>query len=275
MALFVIILIALLVLMFYINHKRKKITISQVNLITGAPKTCKSFVSVNLAVKHHKKQVFKTKFNNFFRKLFKKPLLEIPLLYSNIPLGVPHVLLTEELILREHRFRYNSTILIDEGYLVADSMTIKDDEINERLSYFIKLIGHEMKGGALFINTQNVHDLHFSLKRCATTYLFLTKKKSYPFFMNIQCRELVNSDEVPIFNTASDDIESDPSFHNLIIPKKYFKYYDCYAYSCLTDDKPVNDNVVIPDKKNLKTDVTLSIKKILKERKNNDKKTKN
>lgn len=248
--------------------------VNQVNLITGAPKTGKTLTALYLAKQDFNKRVFKTKFKNFFRRLFRKDLIEMPLFYSTIPVSFPYVPLTEDILMRVTRPRFNSVIFIDEAYLVADSMSFKDDGVNESLSLFNKLIGHEMHGGSLWYNTQNVHDCHFAMKRVATTYLFLQSKQNYPFFMRINCRELINSEEVAVQNTTDKDVQDDPSFHTLMIPKTYFKKYDCYAYSILTDYLPVEENVV--KCQNLKTGKVISMKNIIEQRKkekiNNEKK---
>ena len=268
--LIVIILLIAFFIFYVFNKKRKKITTAQVNLVTGAPKTMKTGLCVHLAKKDFNKRVFKTKITNFFRKLFKKPLLEMPLFYSTIPLSFPYVPLTEEILERVKRPRFNSVIFIDEAYLVADSMAYSDNELNESFSLFNKLIGHEMHGGPLWYNTQNVHDCHFAVKRCATNYIYIPKRpKSLPFFVSLKCRELVNSEEVSILNTSSEDLEDDPSFHTLLIPKTIFKKYDPYAYSVLTDDLEVEDNVVKCT--SLKTSKVISMKDIINKRKESKK----
>lgn len=69
------------------------------------------------------------------------------MLYSNIKLKVRYgyVLITKDLLLRQKRFNYGSTILISECSLVADSMNYKDKDTNDILTIFNKLIGHETK----------------------------------------------------------------------------------------------------------------------------------
>lgn len=268
--LLIIILILAFILLYWFNKKRKKISVAQVNLITGAPKTMKTGLCVHLAKKDYNKRVRKTKLSNFFRKLLKKPLLEMPLFYSTIPLNFPYVPLTEEILERATRPRFNSVLFFDEAYLVADSMAFGDADLNTSFSMFNKLIGHELHGGSLWYNTQNVHDCHFAVKRCATNYIYIPKKpKNLPFFVSLKCRELVNSEEVSIVNTSNEDLESDPSFHTLLIPKSIFKKYDPYAYSVLTDDLPVEDNVVTT--KYLKTNKVISMQDIIKKRKESKK----
>lgn len=271
MTLILILIVVGIFLFFYINKKTKKLTISQVNLITGAPKTGKSLLCVCLSCRDHKKRHRKWRVKSFFQKLFKKPVSEEPLLYSNIPLKCPYVPLTKELLLRQKRFNYDSTIFIDEAYLVADSMSFGCEDVDDALSYFVKLIGHELHGGALFYDTQNVKDCHYAFKRCSTTYLYIRDKKKYPFFMRLNTREIFNTEEVPIQNITQEDAQLDPAVKTILVPKKYFKYYDCYALSKLTDNLPVANNV-IEKTESLKTSEILSLKKFIKEEKQKNKK---
>ena len=157
----VIIGIVLLIILFIVWKTHKRLKLDCITLVVGAPKTGKTTIQVYLAIKDHKKRIFKTKFKNLFRS--KNNKIELPLLYSNIPLKYPHVRLTKELLLREERFVYNSTILISETSLVADSMSYKNEKMSDTLSMFYKLIGHEMHGGAVFTETQNPSDNHFRI----------------------------------------------------------------------------------------------------------------
>ncbi len=270
----IFIIIAILLIAFFVHRKKtKKTKIAQVNLYTGDPKTCKSLLTLYRAKKCYNSKLFKWRIKNFFRKIFKKPLLEKPLFYSSMPVGFPYVPLTKELLFREERFAYDSVILIDEVYLLADSMCFGVEEVDTTLSEFIKLIGHELHGGAIFLNSQNVKDCHYSFKRCATSYLYITEKKSLPFFMRLTVRDLFNSDEVQITNVSSNSEEDDKSLKYIYIPKKYFKYYDCYNLSILTDNLPVNTKV-IEKAETLKTDKILSIKKFVKRKKEEEKERK-
>ena len=248
MIIFIIVIVLLVLLLIRFNYRRKKLVIQTVNVITGAPKTGKTLLAVNLAIKEIRKRQFKVKIYNFFHKEKK----EIPLLYTNAPVKFPYVKLTEDLLLRKKRFSYCSVILIQEAYNVADSMSYNDLITNDNLSLLTKLIGHETRGGCMFLETQNVHDLHFAFKRCATNYVYIMCNKKYPFFINLKCRELTNSDEVHITNISTDDVQDDPSFHNLWLLKKWFKFYDCYCYSALTDDLDV-DSRLVTDFSSLKT----------------------
>lgn len=220
----------------------KHLKIGCVTLVTGGVKTGKSSLCVHRAIKQYKKNLLKVKVSNLIRRVFRKKQLEIPLLYSNIPLSVPYVPLTDELLLRESRFRYRSVTLINEMSLVANSTLIKDKDINNKLSLFAKLYGHETKGGHLFIDTQCVSDMHFSFKRILSNYLHITHKITLPFFLLLNVREMLYSDDGGVVNTYQSDIEKDSLW--LLVPKSVWKKFDAYTFSASTDKLPVESNIV-------------------------------
>ena len=226
---------------FFKNFKTA--SIGSIALVDGGVKTGKTAVSVFLARREFKRSLRSVRFKNFFRKLFNKELIEEPLLYSNIPLDCPYVPLTDDLLLRKKRFRYGSAILIDDASLVADSMLFKDKDLNDRLLYFNKLIGHETKGGHLIYNTQSLADLHFSIKRCISEYFYIHHLNTmWPFFAVayvIECRYAEDNSVSFTQNVDTSDL-----LKRVLIPKSVFKKYDRYCYSVLTDDLEVEDNVV-------------------------------
>lgn len=233
----------------------KKLKLPNITLITGGVKTGKTSLAVNLAIKKYKSEHFKWKI---------KKLLHIkceePLLYSNIKLKyVPHVPLTKELLLRQKRFSYRSVVLISEGALVADSQNFKDQFVNETLTIYCKLFGHETKGGYMFVDTQNITDLHYAFKRVCNTFLWIHSNTKYPFFMKLQVRELIYSAENASTNVFNEDAED--STKNIYISKRIWKKFDSYCYSIFTDNLPVEKSVIKLNKNDcLKTDEILQIR---------------
>lgn len=252
-----IILIVALIATFFIVHKLKILKCGNVVLVTGGVKTGKSTMSVRLVYKLWKKSVRKTRFYNIFVRFFKKDKRkrELPLIYSNVPLRVPFVPLTEDLIYRRTRFVYGSVIYFCEASLLAGSMDFKDDDLNECLQLLVKLIGHETRGGYMIFDTQSVLDLHYGIKRNVSSYFYIHHKKSVPFFLILKVRELVFMDNTS--NEFSGDVEE--SLKTMIIPKRTWKLFDCYCYSALTDNLPVERNVI--KVKDLKARSILTFKK--------------
>ena len=253
----IIILIALIVFIVYIRIKFKIPKFGCMTLVTGGVKTGKSTLSVFMAISRYKRSKRLVRIANFFRKVICKPLLEEPLLYSNIPLRVPYVPLTMGLIQRKYRFRYGSVIYVNEASLFADSQMIKDMDLNERLLMFNKLIGHELLGGYIIYDTQAIVDTHYSIKRCLSNYFYIHHlQKWIPGFLVAYVRECVYSEDGSVVNVYKSDVEDD--LKKVLIPKWVWKKFDAYCYSYATDDLPVYDKVVTLGKKD-----SLKVKKLV------------
>lgn len=254
MKIYLLILIALLIGLIWLSHILKIPKCGNMVLVTGGVKTGKSTLSVRLVYKTWKKQKMKVRIQNLLLRVFKflrikkfkeaeyKPL---PLIYSNIPLELPYVPLTQALVERRERFVYGSVIYVCESSLLADSMCFKDDYINEQLLLLNKLIAHETKGGYLFYDTQAIGDNHFAVKRCLASYFYIHHAVKIPFFVLMYVRELKYSDDNSAVNTFADDVEE--GLKLVVVPKSTWKLFDCYCYSALTDHLPVSDKTVRPE----------------------------
>lgn len=242
---YLIYIILFLVLLFFVKKILNRFKVPKVGamaLVSGGVKCGKSTLSVAIAISEFKRRVRRVKFKNFFCKLFKKPLFEYPLLYSNVPLKIPYVPVTEDLLTRKKRFAYGSVIYISEASLVADSQLIKNTELNEQLLLFNKLIGHSTKGGCIIYDTQCIGDLHYSIKRCLSEYIYIHHlTKWIPFFLVAYVQECRYSDDKTTINVNDDDVEI--KLRRVIIPKRTWKYFDCYCYSVLTDHLPEEKNI--------------------------------
>ena len=259
---FYVILILVIILIGYIflRKKLKKLRLDNLVMVNGGVKTGKTTLQVYLAIKTWKQNHKHYRRKKFFYKLFNKKKLsslEEPLLYSNIPLKkVPYVPLTLNLILRKERFNYKSVCLISETSLLIDSMSYKDVNVNERVTLFVKLFGHETRGGSCFMETQAINDNHYAIKRSISKYIFIhSLTKCIPFFLVFRVRELMYCEDVST-NTFNSDIEDDMKL--LIVPKSVWKKFDCYCYSYFTDSLPINNKT-----KKLMCDDSLKAKNII------------
>lgn len=249
---FWIVLIVCLLLSILLYRFFKIPKLGSLVLVNGGVKTGKSTMSVWFATRAYWRAKRKYYIYNYVaypllhRLPFKKCKLmqkrEYPLLYSNIPLAVKgYTPLTNALIKREKRFRYGSVCYVGEFSLVADSMSFKDGELNERLLLLAKLFGHETKGGMMIVDTQAISDCHFGLRRNLDRYFYIHHlNKFWPFFCVAYVREMRYSEEQSCTNVFNEDIEE--TMKLVIIPKKVWKLFDCYCYSVLTDDLPVVAN---------------------------------
>lgn len=243
---YVIWFILIAIVLFFIFKFLKQFKIprsSALTLVSGGVKCGKSTFSVAMVRSEYKRRVRAIKIRNFFAKIFKKPLRELPLVYSNVPLAMPYVPLTDELLLRKKRFVYGSVIYVQEASLVADSQLIRDMDINQRLLLFNKLIGHETKGGCVIYDTQCISDIHYSVKRCLSEYFYIHHLvKWLPFFLVAYVQETRYSDDGTIIVAQDKDV--DEVLKKVLISKRHWKYFDCYCYSVLTDELPVENNVI-------------------------------
>lgn len=270
---FILVVLVVLFLWHKLMSKFKVTKIGALALVTGGVKTGKSTLSVAMVRSEYKARTRKIKFKNFFRKLFNKPLIDLPLIYSNVPLGLPYVPLTDDLLLRKKRFVYGSVIYVQEASLVADSQLIRDMDINERLMLFNKLIGHETKGGVIIYDTQCIGDVHYSLKRCVSNYFYIHHLvKWIPFILIARVQECRYSDDGTTITVSTEDVEN--TLKSVIIRKKNWRYFDCYCYSVLTDDLPVENDVIYNNINtlDLKARKILSFRKLKKEGKIEDEK---
>lgn len=263
---YLIYFILIAVTIFFVNKflsRFKTAKVGSLALVTGGVKCGKSTLSVAIARSEYRARCRKIKFKNFFCKLFNKPLYKLPLLYSNVPLGMPYVPITEDLLLRKKRFEYGSVIYVQEASLVADSQLIRDMDINERLMLFNKLIGHETKGGVIIYDTQCISDVHYSIKRCVSNYFYIHHlTKWIPFLLIAYVQECRYSDDGTTITVNTDDTET--KLKRVILLKSTWKYFDCYCYSVLTDNLPVENTIIYNNKKtkDLKAGKILSFRKL-------------
>lgn len=243
--------ILIAVALFFVRKFLSKFKVPKIGalaLVSGGVKCGKSTLAVAITRSEYKRRLRKVRFMNFFRKIFNRQLQEEPLIYSNVPLGMPYVPLTDDLLSRKKRFVYGSVIYVCEASLVADSQMIRDLDLNERLLLFNKLIGHETKGGCIIYDTQTISDCHYSIKRCLSEYIYVHHLvKWIPFFMLAFVQECRYSDDQSTVNAVTEDVEN--KLRAVIIPKSTWKYFDAFCYSHLTDDLPVEKDLVLNNKK--------------------------
>lgn len=238
----ILIIVGIIWLIRKILSKFKVPKVGSLALVTGGVKCGKTTFAVALAYSNYKKVLRKVKFANFFRKLFGMKLEEEPLFYSNIPLGVPYVPVTKDLILRKQRFRYRSVIYISEASLLADNTLYKYPELQDRINLFNKLIGHSTKGGLLVYDTQAVGDISIGIRRNISEYFYVNSlTKWIPYFLVCHIIENRYSEDGSV--QAIDDSDLDEKLKKVIIKKSTWKLFDSYCYSVFTDDLPVADKV--------------------------------
>lgn len=279
----IIIIVVIVAFLLFIYFKFFKIPkLKNVIFIDGGLGCGKSFYSVSLAIKLHKKALRKwniekyfCKFLGLFSKKYKNKEVEKPLLYSNIKLkNYEHVILTKDLLTRDIRFNYKSILLIDEFSLFADQQLYKNQDLNEKLQLFFKLFRHETKGGYMVVNSQSINDCHYSFKYILNDYFYIHHRIKLPFISILAIRENVYcADNGNVVNISNDDVES--TLKKVIVLNKYYNKYDSYTYSVFTDNLKNDDRIVKFIKNDdLKADKLISFrdyKFLIKEVQKNDK----
>ena len=269
----IIIILIITAIVFFVYRfitKRFKLPhLNAVNVVVGGVKSGKTCTTIALGLKDYKRRLFRVKVRNFFLKIFDKPLEELPLLYSNIPLGVDYVPVTIELLNRRTRFVYGSVVILDEISFVADKMLYKDEVLCANAKDFFKLFGHETGGygmlghGTLIANTQSISDCSKEVRACISSTFYIDDVASpfyLPFFSICHCREERYSEDGSSINAYTEDI--DKSMCKFLFRKKVFKLYDTACYSLITDDLPVERNVIHgKDLMHLKTKNIVSFQK--------------
>lgn len=275
MIVLVLVFLALIIFTVWVLCKLKDLNYGNLTLVTGGVKVGKTMFSVYLVKRTYKKQLRKWKRACRKAKRSYQAFPEKPLIYSNMPLNVKwgYVPITEALVLQKERFRYGSVIYFNEITFIAGSKDIKDDEINDILLRFYKLIAHETRGGYCIVDTQAIQDAHFALKRSLSTYYMLIKKIWLPFFNIVFLRENIFVDGE---NTVAIDTQVDPQDSPLmggkklyvrLLPHTLWKNYDQYAYSYFTDALPCRDDLRKPSKEDLKVKHLIRLKTIIERRK--------
>lgn len=269
MAIFVIAIIVCIILLYLWFKFIKVPKLTNLNFICGSIGTGKSFLTTRFGVSKYKTRVF---ILNLKRKLVYRNLIFVKkwkdiiintediLLYTDIPYDLKKahirifdlqesmqqkkkvyrkVLFSNEIekahVLREKRFNYKSVVVFDEISVFFDQFDYDDKVVNEKLNNFFKLFRHETKGGLMVVNSQSVNDCHFALKNCLNQYFYIHHKKKLLFGMLLYVQELQYSNDNSVVNVNQGDIEDDAKLKLLWVSKKYFKYYDTYAHSWLTD----------------------------------------
>lgn len=250
------------ILLIWLYFKFFKIPkIKNLMFVDGGLGAGKSFYCVHLAVRLYKRNMRRYKIAKVIFKpfaLMKKPPkksrllkrirslywnLEEPILYSNIPLrNVKHSKLTLDIILRKVRVARKSVILMDDVSVIVDQMNFKDRILNKQLSLFFKLWRHESHGGYIIANSQSVADIHHAFKYALSDYLYLHSSFRVPFFRVIRSQEMhytADKDSGSIAMGTGKDIEE--TLKMVLVRSKYFKYYDSYCYSILTDGLEIYD----------------------------------
>ena len=238
-----ILLIIGVVLIFLLVIYSRCPYIGCLTLFTGALKSGKTLTALRCALRKYQMARIMWRISCLWRSFLQKlgvkvKLPEEPLFYTNITVaGVRYVPVTLDILYRRVRIARKSVMFLSETSLIADSMTVRDALLNEEINTFFKLYGHESHGGKCIIETQNVLDNHYAIKRCLTFYYNIDANFNLPFFKLVRFYKVFYADDDSVKNVVSLNSKVDYSY--MLIPKSMFTRYDSYTYSWLTDELPL------------------------------------
>lgn len=237
-------IVGLLFVVWLVMRKFKIPVVGSMALITGAVKSGKTTVSLAIAIRNYKRAVRRWRFRKVLCRIFFRPVPEMPLFYSNVPLAFPYVQVTKAQLMREERFAYGSVVYLSEASLVMDNSLYKDEYFTEKIMLLCKLFGHETKGGLLILDTQAIGDLPAVTRRClGQTFYVHHVTKWIPFFLVAYVKEQRYSEDGTIVQIETND-SSNGDYQRVLLPKSIWKKFDCYCYSCLTDALPKSDKII-------------------------------
>lgn len=253
MWLFVLILAALI---FFIIVRPYFLHYDNLVSFTGGLGSGKSFMSVQTALVLYRKQRFRARLHNFIHR---KDRIELPELYSNIPLKISWrkmaLRLKKEHLLLQERIARGSVVLLDEvdcfanqfsynNVCIVDQTGKGDSEDTGNFDEFCRFFRHYTKGGYLIFNTQATANENLTIRRRQNqiNLLFNFKKWGIPLLWphliyTVRCRNITVSDEVKVTeeSNAEDNMRLIIGFFPL------FRHYDTYCYSGRYDSVPAGD----------------------------------
>lgn len=238
---------------------------------TGGLGSGKTFLSVQTAVTLYRKQRFKARLYNL---LHPKHIIELPELYSNIPLRITRkktaIRLTERHLLLQERLARGSVCLLDEVDCFANQFSFNNpciidqsgkDEDCGNFDEFCRFYRHYTKGGYLIFNTQATANENLVIRRRQNQIncLFGFRKWGIPILYpallyTVRVRNISVTDDIKVEEEANaqDNMRLLIGFFPLI------RRYDTYCYSGRYDSVPQGAD---ERHKALKTNKTLTAPK--------------
>lgn len=231
-----ILIISVLVVIFFIRSFLKN-KVDTITAFTGGLGSGKTAKSVQISIKLFKKNKFKVKIHN----LFKKDKEELPKLYSNIPVFIDKkngysCKLTEDIVLLRERIPKKSVVLIDEIGGFASQFDYNNPNIKDNFDEFVRLFRHYTFGGYLVVNDQCSENIVLQVRRRINVVQNLSKFVVIPIFHFVFyfVREISISEEIKQVLNDDDSLNNSNKlvfgWWFLFFRKKY-KHYDTYCYS--------------------------------------------
>lgn len=227
-------IIPIVLVVAYIWYQRKfyHVNIDSTIMYTGAPGTGKTNEMINQAIKLYRMVRRQVKKQNRKNRLFKRPLLEMPILYSNIPirwrrrdfsvkLKLEHILLVE-------RQSYKAVTVITELGKIASQYDWQNLNVQDNLNDYISMYRQYTQGGFFLCDDQSSDNIAVTIRRRLGTVINMLHFKKFWKFYWVKMRNMTISEDIKTIET--DIVESNMRWRLGIFPL-FGKRYDTYAFS--------------------------------------------
>lgn len=228
---------------------------------TGGLGSGKTFMSVSTALVLYRKQRFRARLHNL---LHPKSKIELPELYSNIPLKISRkkmaLRLKKEHLLLQERIAQGSVVLLDEvdcfanqfsynNVCIVDQTGKGDSEDTGNFDEFCRFYRHYTKGGYLIFNTQATANENLTIRRRQNqiNMLFNFRKWGIPILWpnllyTVRCRNITVSDEVKV----TEESNAQDNMRLIVGLFPLLRHYDTYCYSGRYDSVPSGSDQRFP-----------------------------
>lgn len=260
---FWIVMIVLMILFFWIYKKFYYISVDNTLMLTGAPGTGKTNEAVKWALKLWRHQKRKVKWYNFKGRFIKREPLEIPRLYSNIPIRIgkysrrrykriieslidDQMGLTEtylrshisrnrfcfrlkpEHLMEQERLVLRSVILMTELGKIASQYHWNNENVQQHLDDFASMWRQYSKGGYFIADDQSSDNIVVQIRRRMGTVINMLHFRKFWKFYWVKMRNITISEDI---KTIEEESAEDNMRWRLSMFPLFHRNYDTYAFS--------------------------------------------
>lgn len=267
-----IVLVLLAILIVWLLNKFYFVKYDTIIAYTGGLGSGKSLNGVKTAIKLYNINLNKVLNHNFIEKIksklkkgYEPKLVDLPELYSNIPIqikkGVYSKQLTTEMLLLNERINPLSVTFIDECSSFINQFEYKNPNCST-LDEFFRLYRHYtgvngVGAGYLVVTDQNSNMLEIHIRyRVNTVYNLMHFRKWFHFFYTVRVRNISLTEDIKtVENNNAED-----NYKTLFGLMPLRKTYDTYCYNGRYSTVPRKQ---VKEHKSLKTNVLIKCPNVL------------
>jgi len=259
----IIILVVILYLFYLIYRKFYFINVDNTLMLTGAPGTGKTNEAVKWALKLWRHNKRKVRFYNFKARILKREQLEMPRLYSNVPVRIGRYSkrrynkiiaslvdeqagltesylrgkisrnkfcfkLKKEHLMEQERLNLRSVVLATELGKIASQYDWSNENVQEHLDDFASMWRQYSKGGYFVSDDQSSDNVAVQIRRRLGTVINMLHFRKFWKFYWVQMRNITVSEDI---KTIEEDSAEDNMRWRLSMFPLFHRNYDTYAFS--------------------------------------------